>query len=117
MDLYGGCSITVVHAVVVRRERVRFPPSALISSSFRKPIKICIYTSFTLYYNGGKEMNKKGVGSWLAWAIFFLIVAIVAAIFGFGLISGVSFEIAKWLAIIFVVLFIITIIARTIKRA
>jgi uncharacterized membrane protein YtjA (UPF0391 family) len=62
-------------------------------------------------------MNKKGVTSWLGWAIFFLIVAIVAAIFGFGLISGLSFEIAKWLAIIFVVLFIITIIARAIKRA
>jgi uncharacterized membrane protein YtjA (UPF0391 family) len=62
-------------------------------------------------------MNKKGVGSWLAWAIIFLIVAIVAAIFGFGLISGVSLEIAKWLAIIFVVLFIISVIAHTIKHA
>ena len=62
-------------------------------------------------------MNKKGVTSWLIWAIVFLIVAIVAGIFGFGLISGVSFTIAKWLAIIFVILFIVTIIASTIKRA
>jgi uncharacterized membrane protein YtjA (UPF0391 family) len=62
-------------------------------------------------------MNKKGVGSWLAWAIFFLIVALVAAVFGFGLISGLSFEIAKWLAMIFVVLFIISVIAHTIKHA
>ena len=62
-------------------------------------------------------MNKKGVGGWLAWAIFFLIVAIVAAVFGFGLISGVSLTIAKWLAIIFVILFIIALIAHTIKRA
>jgi uncharacterized membrane protein YtjA (UPF0391 family) len=62
-------------------------------------------------------MNKKGVGGWLAWAIFFLIVAIVAAVFGFGLISGLSFEIAKWLAIIFVILFVISVIAHTIKRA
>lgn len=62
-------------------------------------------------------MNKKGVGSWLIWAIIFLIVAIVAGIFGFGLVSGVSYTVAKWLAIIFVVLFIITIISRTIKRA
>jgi uncharacterized membrane protein YtjA (UPF0391 family) len=64
-----------------------------------------------------KKMNKKGVGGWLAWAIFFLIVAIVAAVFGFGLISGLSFEIAKWLAIIFVILFVISVIAHTIKRA
>lgn len=62
-------------------------------------------------------MNKKGVTSWLAWAVFFLIVAIIAAVFGFGLISGLSFEIAKWLAVIFVILFVITIIARTVKRA
>ncbi|MBS3094653.1 DUF1328 domain-containing protein [Candidatus Pacearchaeota archaeon] len=34
-------------------------------------------------------MNNKGVTSWLVWAIVFLIVAIVAGIFGFGLISGV----------------------------
>lgn len=62
-------------------------------------------------------MNKKGVGSWLGWAIFFLIVAIVAGIFGFGFISGISLTIAKWLAIIFVILFVISVIAHTIKRA
>lgn len=62
-------------------------------------------------------MNKKAVTGWLVWAIIFLIVALVAGIFGFGVISGVSFTIAKWLAIIFVILFIITIIASTIKRA
>ena len=62
-------------------------------------------------------MNKKGLSSWLIWAIIFLIVAIVAGIFGLGFISGVSYTIAKWLAIIFVVLFVISIIAHTIKRA
>ncbi len=64
-----------------------------------------------------KKMDKKGVTSWLIWAIIFLIVAIVAGMLGFGLISGVSFTIAKWLAIIFVILFIIAVIAHTIKRA
>jgi uncharacterized membrane protein YtjA (UPF0391 family) len=63
------------------------------------------------------KMNNKGVTSWLMWAILFLVVAIVAGIFGFGLVSGVSFTIAKWLAIIFVILFIVTIIAGAIKRA
>ncbi|MCR4327661.1 MAG: DUF1328 domain-containing protein [Nanoarchaeota archaeon] len=51
------------------------------------------------------------------WAIIFLVIAIVSGLFGFGLVSGVSYTIAKWLAVIFVVLFIITIIARTIKQA
>ena len=62
-------------------------------------------------------MNNKGVGGWLFLAVVFLIVAIVAGVFGFGLISGLSFTIAKWLAIIFVVLFIISVIAGVIKRA
>jgi uncharacterized membrane protein YtjA (UPF0391 family) len=62
-------------------------------------------------------MNKKATTGWLIWAVIFLIIAIVAGIFGFGLISGVSYTIAKWLAIIFVILFIISIIAHTIKRA
>ena len=62
-------------------------------------------------------MNRKGVGSWLAWALIFLIIAIVAGIFGFGFIAGASFTIARWLAIIFVVLFIISVIAHTVKNA
>ncbi len=62
-------------------------------------------------------MNRKGLSGWLVWAIVFLVVAIIAGILGFGLISGTSFTIAKWLAIIFVVLFLISIIAHAIKRA
>ncbi len=63
-------------------------------------------------------MNKKGeVGGWLAWAIFFLVVAVVAGLLGFGVIAGTSWVIAKWLAIIFIVLFVISVIAHTIKDA
>lgn len=63
-------------------------------------------------------MNKKGsISGWLGWALVFLILALVAGVFGFGLISGLSFTIAKWLAIIFVILFIISVIAHVIKRA
>ncbi len=62
-------------------------------------------------------MNNKGVTTWLIWALIFLLIAIVAGIFGFGFVSGVSFTIAKWLAVIFVILFIISIIAHTIKKA
>jgi uncharacterized membrane protein YtjA (UPF0391 family) len=61
--------------------------------------------------------NKKGLTGWLIWAIIFLVIAVVAGILGFGIISGVSLTIAKWLAIIFIVLFVIAVIAHTIKRA
>jgi uncharacterized membrane protein YtjA (UPF0391 family) len=53
----------------------------------------------------------------LIWAVLFLVLAIVSGIFGFGFISGVSYTIAKWLAVIFVVLFIIAVIARVVKKA
>jgi uncharacterized membrane protein YtjA (UPF0391 family) len=62
-------------------------------------------------------MNKRGLSVWLVWAIIFLIVALVAGLFGFGLIAGFSFTIAKWFAVIFVVLFLISVIAHTIKKA
>ncbi|MDO8628358.1 MAG: DUF1328 domain-containing protein [Nanoarchaeota archaeon] len=64
-----------------------------------------------------KHINNKGTGGWLFWAITFLILSVVAGIFGFGLISGLSLTIAKWLAIIFVILFIISVIAHTVKNA
>ena len=62
-------------------------------------------------------MNKKATAGWLIWAIIFLLVAIIAGAFGFGFISGFSFSIAKWLAVIFIFLSIISIIAHTIKKA
>jgi uncharacterized membrane protein YtjA (UPF0391 family) len=62
-------------------------------------------------------MEKRGLSSWLIWAVIFLIVALVSGAFGFGIVSGVSFTIAKWLAMIFVILFIIAIVAHTIKKA
>jgi len=62
-------------------------------------------------------MNKKGIGGWLVWAIIFLIIAIVAGLLGFGVLSGASYTLAKWLAVIFVILFIISVIAGVIKRA
>ena len=62
-------------------------------------------------------MDKRGVTDWLVLAILFLIIALISGVFGFGFISGTSFVIAKWLVVIFVVLFIISVIAHTIKRA
>lgn len=62
-------------------------------------------------------MNRNGLSSLIVWAVIFLIIALVTGAFGFGLISGTSFVIAKWLAIIFVILFIISIIAHAVKRA
>jgi uncharacterized membrane protein YtjA (UPF0391 family) len=44
------------------------------------------------------------------WAIIFLVVALVAAVLGFGGIANFSFEIAKFIAIIAVILFVIALV-------
>lgn len=62
-------------------------------------------------------MDRSYLSDWLIWAGIFLIIAIVSGFFGFGLLSGVTYTIAKWLAMIFVILFIIAVIAHTIKKA
>ncbi len=46
----------------------------------------------------------------LGWAVVFLILAIVAAIFGFGGVAAASAGIAKLLFFVFLVLFIISLI-------
>ncbi len=46
----------------------------------------------------------------LGWAIFFLIVAIVAAVLGFGVIAGTAAWIAKVIFIIFLIIFVLSLI-------
>ena len=47
----------------------------------------------------------------IRWAIIFLVVALVAAVLGFGGIAKFSFEIAKFIAIIAIILFVIALVA------
>ena len=46
----------------------------------------------------------------LTWAVIFLLIAIVAALFGFREVSSIATQIAKVLFFIFVILFIISLI-------
>ncbi len=46
----------------------------------------------------------------LGWAITFFLLAIVASIFGFGGLAGTFAAIAKFMAILFVVLFIASLV-------
>jgi uncharacterized membrane protein YtjA (UPF0391 family) len=52
----------------------------------------------------------------LYWAVVFFIVAIVAAIFGFGGIAAGAVDIAKILFFIFIVLFVLSFIFGLIRR-
>ena len=44
----------------------------------------------------------------LNWAITFLVIALIAAVLGFGVLAGTAMEIAKILFFVFIVLFIIS---------
>lgn len=52
----------------------------------------------------------------LRYAVIFFIIAIVAALFGFGGIAAGATEIAKILFFVFVVLFVVSLLAGLIRR-
>jgi uncharacterized membrane protein YtjA (UPF0391 family) len=52
----------------------------------------------------------------LSWALTFLVIALIAGVLGFGVIAGTAAEIAKILFVLFLVLFVVSLIfgrART----
>ncbi len=51
----------------------------------------------------------------LGWAITFLVVALVAAALGFGGIAGASVGIAQVLFFVFIVLFVVAMVARAVR--
>lgn len=52
----------------------------------------------------------------LYWALVFLLVAILAAVFGFGGIAVASAGIAKLLFFVFLVLFVVSLVAHGVRR-
>jgi uncharacterized membrane protein YtjA (UPF0391 family) len=52
----------------------------------------------------------------LYWALMFLIVAIVAGLFGFGVVAGTSYTIAKVLFVVFLILFIASLLFGGMRR-
>lgn len=56
------------------------------------------------------------MGNLLYWAVVFLIVALVAAVFGFGGIAGTALVGAKLLFWVAIVLFIVALIGSLLRR-
>jgi uncharacterized membrane protein YtjA (UPF0391 family) len=46
----------------------------------------------------------------LRWAIVFLVLALIAGLMGFGLIANLSYDIAKILFFVFIVLFVVALV-------
>jgi uncharacterized membrane protein YtjA (UPF0391 family) len=56
------------------------------------------------------------MGNLLYWAVVFLIVALVAAVLGFGAVAGVAIEGARLLFWVAIVLFIVALVGGMIGR-
>lgn len=52
----------------------------------------------------------------LSWAVTFLVIALIAALLGFGGIAGTAVGLAKMIFFIFIVLFLISIIGGGLRR-
>jgi len=61
--------------------------------------------------------TEVNMGSLLHYAIVFLIVAIIAAFFGFGGVAGTAMEGARILFWVALVLFVVSVIAGFLRRA
>jgi uncharacterized membrane protein YtjA (UPF0391 family) len=67
---------------------------------------------------GASEIHQEvNMGSLLHYAILFLIVAVIAAFFGFGGVAGTAIEGARILFWVAVVLFVISAVVGFLRRA
>jgi uncharacterized membrane protein YtjA (UPF0391 family) len=53
----------------------------------------------------------------LKWALIFLVVALIAALFGFGGIATSAAGIAKLLFVVFLVVFVVSLVLGLVRRA
>ena len=62
-----------------------------------------------------KPQPTTEVTTMLGWAVTFLIIALIAALLGFGVIAGVAIEAAKIVFFVAIVLFAISVIAGLVR--
>jgi uncharacterized membrane protein YtjA (UPF0391 family) len=70
----------------------------------------CLIHTRILPVGGDLVFERKDHKHMLSWAITFLIIAIIAAILGFGGVAGTAVGIAKILFFVFLVLFVISLL-------
>jgi uncharacterized membrane protein YtjA (UPF0391 family) len=60
---------------------------------------------------------RKGVPTMLYWALMFLVIALIAAVLGFSGVAILAGGVAKILFFIFIVLFVVSLVAHLARRA
>jgi len=62
-------------------------------------------------------MMEMTMGSLLHYAVVFLVVALIAAAVGFGGVAGIAMEAAQLLFWVFIILFVVSLVAGLVRRA
>ena len=77
----------------------------------------------TIFFSGGylaergqAPQRKCKESTMLGWALTFLVVALIAAVLGFGGIAGLSIEIAKIIFFVAIVLFLISAVIGVLRE-
>jgi uncharacterized membrane protein YtjA (UPF0391 family) len=89
-------------------------PIALFRSPANNPSKHTVPTTSRRF--PFQSSNPSVGGPMLRYAAIFFIIAIIAAVFGFGGIAAGATEIAKVLFFIFVVIFLVTLLMGVMRR-
>jgi uncharacterized membrane protein YtjA (UPF0391 family) len=66
--------------------------------------------------DSGSRLSHRRRTIMLYWALMFLVIALVAAVLGFGGIAGTSAWIAQVLFVVFLVLFLVSLLTGSIRR-
>jgi uncharacterized membrane protein YtjA (UPF0391 family) len=112
----------LVHVFSTRSDRHRWAPDieqgALHLSTIPPTGTAKAETAFPHKRYPRRENRKQEdvVGALLYWAVVFLIVAIVAAVFGFGAVAGTAMVAAKIIFWVAIVLFVIALIGGFFRR-
>jgi uncharacterized membrane protein YtjA (UPF0391 family) len=63
---------------------------------------------------GADQTNQRGLAM-LSWVVTFLVIALIAAVLGFGGIAGASVEIAKAIFFIAIILFLVSAVVGLVR--
>jgi uncharacterized membrane protein YtjA (UPF0391 family) len=104
-DHYANCAVGTVSQL---RPAL---PNSLISRYLNAAAHAAISGAVSARDNTDSSSRKKRKGTvMLSWSLIFLVVALVAAVLGFGVIAGTAATIAKILFTIFLILFLVSLI-------
>jgi uncharacterized membrane protein YtjA (UPF0391 family) len=70
-----------------------------------------------VFFQWPTEFGEDAMGNLLHYAIVFLVVALIAAAVGFGGVAGVAMEGARILFWVFIILFVVSLVANFARRA